>query len=191
MRAFRSAVVVASLILIGIAPVASAAKKSLGIKLRDAALGSAAGKGAEFAVKLAGGLLYDNVCPPKTPSEKAAAFLCSTLGSVTGRADEEWQAKVDEKLGEISNQLKEVDKNLEKIQGTLLKQHEAMDDQFNQVSVNVAATKVLVRVENLWERFQAQVQNPKDLRKDALVTFAKEIAVTEKLHTKLGDLNAR
>ncbi len=78
--------------------------EGFGTTLLKAAGSSAAGKGGELAVKLLGGLIYDSSCnaPVMPPGSR---YVCDVLGSVTGKAEDQWKAKVDQRLQEISTQL--------------------------------------------------------------------------------------
>src|ERR1700753_602875 len=104
-------------------------------KIKSAALEGASGKGAEFAVKFVGGLIYNTACPAKLPSDQAAEFLCDVLGNVTDKTDEAWKKKVDKQLGEISSQLGQIDKNLTRIQSMIENNHKQTEAQFEQAAV--------------------------------------------------------
>lgn len=181
--------VIALLLSLPSAPVLQA-KESFGVKVLKAAGTSAASKGAEFAVKFVGGLIYNTACKEK-PLDETARFLCDVVGNVSGKSDEEWKKRVDESLQKINGQLGVLVDGQKQIQNALARQHRAMEDNFKQVAANVEATRVLVRVETLWDRYVAQLQSAESLDRRDLLDFAKDVALSGdgSLHTKLGDLN--
>lgn len=170
------------------AAVAHAAEDSFAVSIAKAAAGSAAGKGAEFAVKAIGGLIYNGACKDKV-LEPGDQYMCDVLGSVTGKSEEEWKAKVEKQLTEINDKLGTLDKGQRAIQFELKQQHSVMLANFNQASTKIEATHAIVRIENLWEKYLAQFDRvDDDLRRESMLAFAKDI-IANNLHTKLGDLN--
>ncbi|MCU1245160.1 MAG: hypothetical protein JWN02_1070 [Acidobacteria bacterium] len=164
------------------------AEDSFAITLAKAAGSSAAGKGAEFAVKALGGLIFNAACQDKVLSN-GDQYMCDVLGSVTGRTDEEWQKKVEKQLSEINSKLGDLEKGQKAIQHELKQQHAVMVANFNQASAKVEATHAIVRIENLWEKYQAQFDKiDDDLKRESMLAFARDIN-DNNLHTKLGDLN--
>lgn len=172
-----------------LAPLAHAEEKeSFGITVLKAAGSSAAGKGAEFLVKLVGNAIYDGACKGKTLGT-GDQYLCDALAGVTGKGDDEWKKKVEKQLGEINDKLGALESAQEKIQYELTQQSKAIIDGFNQAAAKHEATRTSVRIENLWEKYQAQFDKvDSDLQRDAMLAFAKDI-IANNLHTKLGDLN--
>jgi len=153
-----------------------------------AILKSAGGKGAEIAAKQLAKILYDTSCTTgnQDPTNK---YICSILGSVSGRAEEEWKADVTKKLNEISDKLKTIESAQNRIQSDLKLQHAVMLARFDQVSLNIVAVSNLVRIEGLWEKYEDQFDKvDNDVTRDSMLAFAKDI-VNNNLHTKLADLN--
>jgi hypothetical protein len=170
-----------------IAPVARA-EDSFGITILKAAGSSAAGKGAEFAVKAVGGLIYNAACKDKV-LQPGDQYMCDILGSVSGKGDEEWKKKVEAKLNAIEEKLGDLEKGQKEIQNELKAQHATMTNGFNQAAAKVEATHAIVRIENLWDKYLAQFDKvDSDLTRESMVAFAKDI-IANNLHTKLGDLN--
>jgi hypothetical protein len=184
----RRAAAVFFCILILLAPAAGAAEDSFAVTIAKAAGGSAAGKGAEFAVKLLGGLIFKGACKDKV-LQPGDQYLCDALGGVTGDAENEWKQKVEKQLSEINTKLGTLEKGQKAIQSELRQQHAVMLANFNQASARVEATHAIVRIENLWEKYLAQFDRvDDDLRRESMLAFAHDI-IDNKLHTKLGDLN--
>ncbi|MGZ5441038.1 MAG: hypothetical protein ACXW5U_26295 [Thermoanaerobaculia bacterium] len=169
-------------------PAARAAEDSFGVTILKAAGGSAAGKGAEFAIKLIGGAIYDGACKGKV-LEPGDQYLCDALGGISGKSDDEWKKKVEQQLTEINTKLGDLEKGQKAIQYELKQQHSLMTTGFDQAASKVEATHAIVRIENLWDKYLAQFDKvDADLERDAMVAFAKDI-IANNLHTKLGDLN--
>jgi hypothetical protein len=154
----------------------------------EAVFKSAAGKGGEVAVKWAAGFFYDNDCKNKN-NNQAMGYICKVLGSVSGRTEDEWKADVTKQLTEINGKLDVIETGQKQIQKTLNEQYKVMDARFKQVSAEVVAGTHLVRIEGLWEKYQAQFDKVDgDVTRDAMLSFAKEIMKSQP-HTILGDLN--
>ncbi|HEY0372066.1 MAG TPA: hypothetical protein VGD79_08685 [Thermoanaerobaculia bacterium] len=163
-------------------------KEAFGITILKAAGTSAAGKGAEFLVKLVGSAIYDGACKGKTLGT-GDQYLCDALAGITGKGDEEWKKKVEKQLGEINDKLGALERGQKQIQYELTQQSAAIADGFNQAAAKHEATRAIVRIENLWEKYVAQFDKiDSDLERDSMVAFAKDI-INNNLHTKLGDLN--
>jgi hypothetical protein len=153
-----------------------------------AILKSAGSKGGEVAAKALAGLLYDTSCK-NVNLDAATGYICKILGSVSGRAEDEWKADVTKQLNEISSKLVTIENGQREIQRELTTQNKLMEARFNQVATNVIAGTHLVRIEGLWEKYQAQFDKVDgDVTRDAMVSFAKEIMKSEP-HTILADLN--
>lgn len=149
---------------------------------------SAGGKGAEVAAKQLAKILYDTSCKDGN-QDPANKYICSILGSASGRAEEEWKADLQKKLDEITNKLTKIEKGQEEIHRELKTQHEVMNASFGQASSKVVAVANIVRIEGLWEKYVEQFDKvDNDVTRDSMVAFAKDI-VKNDLHTKLADLN--
>ena len=149
---------------------------------------SAMGKGAEVAAKALAKLLYDTSCTTGN-NDPANKYICSILGSVSGRAEEAWKADVTKKLNEISSKLNTIEKGQNEIKSELKAQHSEMTAHFRQVSSNVVAVANMVNIEGLWEKYVAQFDKvDDDVTRDSMLAFAKDI-VRNDIHTKLADLN--
>jgi hypothetical protein len=148
-------------------------------------------KGGEVAVKLIAGAFYDSDCKNKrTEQGSPMEYICAAFGSFSGRTEAEEKARMKQQLNEISAQLSTIEAAQRDIQRELTTQHKVAAARFHQVSANNVAVKNLVRVEGLWEKFQAQFDKvDHDVKPEAMVSFAKEI-LASKPHTILGDLNA-
>lgn len=182
-----SAIAYAAVLLAVLATPSAHAEKSMVDTIKKAAISGATSKPIEMGVKIATGLIYRAACPAK-PEDKVGEFLCGTLGSVSGKEDEDFKKKVEEELKKISGQLDKLDKNVDKIQNTIERNHKVSEAQFEQAAAKVVATKVIVRIENLWDVFQKQVDPNVPVNANGLRSFADEV-IAENLHTKLGDLN--
>ncbi len=166
---------------------ARADDEGFGKTLAKAAAGSAAGKGGEFAVKLLGGLIYDSSCngPVKEPGVR---YVCDVLGSVTGKAEEQWKAKVDQRLKEISTQLEVLTRGQEAIARELTQMHKAMELEFDQAAQKVVATHSIVTIEGLWKKYEAEFQPGAAVTREAMVELARNI-MRQKLDVALQNLN--
>jgi hypothetical protein len=153
-----------------------------------AILKSAGAKGGEIAAKALAGLLYDTSCK-NVNLDAATGYICKILGSVSGRAEDEWKAGITNQLKQISAKLDTIETGQREIQRELTTQHQLMETRFKQISSNVVAGTHLVRVEGLWEKFQAQFDKVDgDVTRGAMIDFANEIMKSEP-HTILADLN--
>lgn len=153
-----------------------------------AILKSAGAKGGEAAAKALAGLLYDTSCKDVN-LDKTTGYICQVLGSASGRAEDAWKKDITDKLNKITTQLKTIEDGQVAIQKQLTTHHQQMEAAFKQVSVNVVAGTHLVRIEGLWEKFEAQFDKvDSDVTRDSMVSFAKEIMKSEP-HTILADLN--
>ncbi|HEY0155894.1 MAG TPA: hypothetical protein VGF28_01230 [Thermoanaerobaculia bacterium] len=94
--------VVALSVLLSI-PATAAEEESLGTKILNGAVSSAGSKGGEFAVKFVAGWIYNISCKPEQQTDEGSKALCSALGGVSGKSEEEWKAKVEGQLREISS----------------------------------------------------------------------------------------
>lgn len=150
---------------------------------------SAMGKGVEVGAQKLAGLLYDTSCKQGN-TDPANQYICTILGSVSGRAESEFKEQVKKKLDEISTNIKTIQTGQEQIQKELKSQHEQVLAQFDQVAANVVAVSNMARIEGLWEKYQAQFDKvDADVTRDGMVSFAKDI-LNNNLHTKVADLNA-
>jgi hypothetical protein len=178
--------VLAVLFFLAAAPSAHA-KKTMVDTIKSAAVSGATSLPIEFAVKAASALIYNNACPARS-DEAVGKFLCDTLGDVSGRAEQQWKEEVDRKLTAMSQQLGVIDKNVERLQSSMNTNHKEIQAHFEQAATKVIATKITVRIDNLWKTFRSQLKEGSNTSHAALVDFANEV-IAEKLPTKLGDLN--
>lgn len=149
---------------------------------------SAGVKGGEVAAKLLAGLLYDTSCPNRN-NDQFTGYVCSILGSVSGRTEEKWKQEVTNQLKEINSKVDTLTVGQREIQKSLAEMKTDLNNKFNTVALNVVAVQHLVRIEGLWEKYQAQFDKvDEDLTRDSMLSFAKEI-IAEKPHTMLADLN--
>lgn len=153
-----------------------------------AVLKSAGAKGGEVAAKALAGLLYDTSCK-NVNLDAATGYVCQVLGSVSGRAEDEWKENVTKQLEQISTRLETIESGQRQIQRDLARQHEEVNAKFDQVATNVVAVKALVDVEGLWEKYKAQFDRvDQDVTADSMVSFAREIMKAQP-HTILTNLN--
>lgn len=153
-----------------------------------AVLKSAGSKGGEVAAKWLAGVLYDSDCKNKNTAG-SMSYICKVLGSVSGRVEDEWKADVTKQLGEINSKLDTIQNSQREMQKQLDTTYKKMDAQFNQVAANVIAGTHFVRIDALWEKYQAQFDKiDNDVTRDSMIAFAKDI-MKSKPHTILGDLN--
>ncbi|HEV7668900.1 MAG TPA: hypothetical protein VGS22_10270 [Thermoanaerobaculia bacterium] len=159
----------------------------LAVKIAKAAGSSAAGKGAEVALKLITGFMYDNSCNDavKQAGEK---FICDILGSASGRAEDAWKEAVDKKLKDISKNLDVLKAGQEAILAELGTMHKEMQLEFDQAALKVEATKAAVTIEGLWKKYQAEFKPGSDVTRDGMVEFATNI-VKQNLDQALQNLN--
>ncbi|HEV7764005.1 MAG TPA: hypothetical protein VGQ76_03285, partial [Thermoanaerobaculia bacterium] len=121
--------------------------------------------------------------------EPGDQYMCDVLGGVTGDKEDEWKQKVEKQLSEINGKLDDLAKGQKAIQNELKTQFAVMAANFDQAASKVEATHAIVRIENLWEKYEAQFDGvDADLKRDKMLSFAKDI-IANNLHTKLGDLN--
>jgi hypothetical protein len=154
-----------------------------------ALLKSAGSKGGEIAAKALAGLLYDTSCP-KRNNDAFTGYVCVVLGSVSGRTEDKWKEDVTNQLKEINSKVDTLTVGQAQIQKSLAEMKSDLNDKFNAVAQNVVAVQHLVRIEGLWEKYEAQFDKvDDDVTRDSMVNFAKEI-IAEKPHTMLADLNA-
>lgn len=169
---------------------AFAAEETLGQKILSGALSSAGSKGGEFAVKFVSGWIYNISCKPEQQTDEGSKAVCSALGGLSGKTEEEWKQKIEAKLTEISGKLGALESGQKQILTAIANQHKAMDDQFKQVPNAVKVTAILTTIDNFWGRFQAEIRNPKqEMNKTDMEKFARDV-MSAKLHIKLGDLNS-
>lgn len=154
-----------------------------------AVLKSAGAKGGEVAAKALAGLLYDTSCVNRN-NDQYTGYVCAVLGSVSGRTEDRWKEDVTRQLTEINAKVDTLTVGQSEIQRSLAEMKSDVNNKFNTVAQNVVAVQHLVRIEGLWEKYQAQFDKiDQDVTREAMLSFAKEI-IAEKPHTMLADLNA-
>ncbi|HEX7153568.1 MAG TPA: hypothetical protein VF618_18920 [Thermoanaerobaculia bacterium] len=152
-------------------------------------LKSAGVKGGEIAAKALAGLLYDTSCVNRN-NDKFTGYVCSVLGSVSGRTEDKWKQEVTNQLKEINSKVDNLTVGQREIQRSLAEMKSDLNNKFNAVAQNVVAVQHLVKIEGLWEKYQAQFDKvDEDVTRDKMLSFANEI-VAEKPHTMLAELNA-
>jgi hypothetical protein len=152
-------------------------------------LKSAGVKGGEVAAKLLAGLLYDTSCVNRN-NDQFTGYVCTVLGSVSGRTEDKWKQEVTNQLKEINSKVDTLTVGQREIQRSLAEMKTDLNNKFNTVAQNVVAVQHLVKIEGLWEKYQAQFDKiDEDVSRDSMLSFAKEI-VAEKPHTMLAELNA-
>ena len=145
-------------------------------------------KGGEAAAKALATVLYDTSCK-NVNLDAATGYICKILGSQSGRAEEEWKADVTRQLNEINSKLNTIETTQQQIKKDLATNHAVMSAKVDQVAADVIAIDKLVRVEGLWEKYQAQFDKiDADVQADSMLAFAKEIIANEP-HTILTQLN--
>lgn len=150
---------------------------------------SAGVKGGEVAAKLLAGLLYDTSCVNRN-NDQFTGYVCTVLGSASGRTEDKWKADVTKQLGEINAKVDALTVGQRDIQKSLKQMNESLENQFNTVAQNVVAYQHLVKIQALWEKYREQFDKvDKDVERDAMLAFAHEI-IAEKPHTMLAELNA-
>lgn len=175
---------IALLVLVTARPVMAAEEEDAA----TAVLKSAGVKGGEVAAKLVAGLLYDTSCVNRN-NDQFTGYVCTVLGSVSGRTEDKWKQEVTSQLKEINSKVDALTVGQEKLQKVLAEMTSDLNNKFNTVSQNVVAVQHLVRIEGLWEKYQAQFDKvDADVTRENMLSFAKEI-VAEKPHTMLADLN--
>lgn len=152
-------------------------------------LKSAGAKGGEVAAKALAGLLYDTSCVNRN-NDQFTGYVCTVLGSVSGRTEDKWKEDVTRQLGEINSKVDTLTSGQAQIQKSLTDMKADLNNKFSAVAQNVVAVQHLTRIEGLWEKYKAQFDKiDEDLTPEAMLSFAREI-VEEKPHTMLADLNA-
>lgn len=152
-------------------------------------LKSAGAKGGEVAAKMLAGLLYDTSCPNRN-NDKFTGYVCTVLGSVSGRTEDKWKQDVTNQLKEINAKVETLTVGQREIQRSLAEMKSDLNNKFNAVAQNVVAVQHLVKIEGLWEKYEAQFDKiDQDVTRDRMVSFANEI-IAEKPHTMLAELNA-
>jgi hypothetical protein len=151
-------------------------------------LKSAGMKGGEVAAKMLAGVLYDTSCVNRN-NDQFTGYVCTILGSVSGRTEDKWKQEVTSQLKEIHSKVDTLTVGQREIQRSLAEMKTDLNNKFNTVAQNVVAVQHLIRIEGLWEKYQAQFDKiDEDVTRDSMVSFAKEI-IAEKPHTMLADLN--
>jgi hypothetical protein len=167
-----------------------AAEETLGQKILSGALSSAGSKGGEFAVKFVSGWIYNISCKPEQQTDEGSKALCSALGGLSGKSEEEWKAKVEAELKKISGQLDALSSGQKQILGAIASQHRVMDEQFKQVPNAVRVTAILTTIDNFWGRFNAEFKDPtREMNRTDLEKFATDV-MKSNLHLQLGELNS-
>lgn len=152
-------------------------------------LKSAGVKGGEVAAKLIAGLIYDTSCVRRN-NDQFTGYVCTVLGSVSGRTEEKWKADVTKQLGEIHSKVDSLTVGQAAIQKSLATMHADLNNKFKTVSQHLVAVQHLVTIDGLWEKYVAQFDKiDADVTRESMLSFAKEI-IAEKPHTMLASLNA-
>jgi len=176
---------IALLVLVTALPVMAADEEDTTTSI----LKSAGVKGGEVAAKLLAGLLYDTSCVNRN-NDQFTGYVCTILGSVSGRTEDKWKQEVTNQLKEINSKVDTLTVGQREIQRSLAEMKTDLNNKFNTVAQNVVAVQHLVKIEGLWEKYQAQFDKiDQDVSRDSMLSFAKEI-VAEKPHTMLAELNA-
>jgi uncharacterized protein YoxC len=151
-------------------------------------LKSAGVKGGEVAAKVVAGLLYDSSCV-KRNNDQFTGYVCTVLGSVSGRTEDEWKKEVTGQLEAIHSKVDALTTAQDKMQRSLTEMNTDLNNKFNNVTQHVVAVKHLVTIEGLWEKYEEQFDKiDEDVTRDSMLNFAKEI-IAEKPHTMLAELN--
>ena len=187
MRQARALVCIAITVLFCV-PTAFA-EKTWKDRILNSALSSAGSKAGEFAVKFVGGWIYSVSCKPEQQKDEGSKALCGALASLTGKDEEEWKAKIEGQLAEIKTQLDVLARGQTEIKTAIATLQEKMENEFKQVPNSVRITAILTKIDAFWNRFEAEVRNPKqEMNKRDLEKFALDVMRSE-LHTELGQLN--
>jgi hypothetical protein len=169
---------------------ASSAEETLGQKILSGALSSAGSKGGEFAVKFVSGWIYNISCKPDQQTDEGSKALCSALGGLSGKTEEEWKAKMEAELKKISGQLDLLASGQKQILSAIANQHRDMKNQFKQVPNAVRVTAILTNIDAKWGTFTREFQNPrKEMNPTDLRKFAEDV-MKSNLHRDLNDLNS-
>ncbi|HEV3457414.1 MAG TPA: hypothetical protein VHG32_12705 [Thermoanaerobaculia bacterium] len=193
-RSLREATVVFTCLLLAGPPLASPAladekeKASFVITMLKTAGTSAAGKGAELAVTAIAGLIYDSNCTAPELSQ-GDRYICDILGSVSGRSDAAWKAKVDKRLEDISKKLDVLTRGQEAIARELQQTHKTMELEFDQAAQKVQATRAISTIEGVWKKYQAELRPGSNPTKAEMIEFATNIVKEQKLDAALQNLN--
>lgn len=185
---------IAGLILVFLAglrpaiPAPAAESESYLVTLGKAAGSSAAGKGAEFAVKLVGGLIYDSSCNVPVQSN-ASRYICDVLGSVTGKTDEAWKDQVKKQLADISKGVETLTLGQNQIANELRQVHKTMEAEFEQAAQKVQATQAITKIEGNWKKYQKEFAENTQPDKAEMIELATKLIKDEKLDSVLQDLN--
>ena len=91
---------IALLVLVTALPVMAAEEEDTPTSI----LKSAGVQGGEAAAKLLAGLLYDTSCVSRN-NDKFTGYVCTVLGSVSGRTEDKWKQDVTNQLKEINSKL--------------------------------------------------------------------------------------
>jgi hypothetical protein len=170
-------------------PAMAAEEESLGTKILNGALSSAGSKGGEFAVKFVAGWIYNISCKPEQQTDEGSKALCSALGGVSGKSEEEWKAKVEGQLREISGKIDALSSGQKMILQAITAQHKDMEVEFDQAPNRVKVTDILTTIDSFWRRFDAAMDPSTTVTDVDLENFARDV-MKAKLHVKLGELNS-
>jgi hypothetical protein len=186
MRNYTTLPAIALLALVTALPVMAADEEDTPTSI----LKSAGVKGGEVAAKLLAGLLYDTSCVNRN-NDQFTGYVCTVLGSVSGRTEEKWKQEVTNQLKEINSKVDTLTVGQREIQRSLAEMKTDLNNRFNAVAQNVVAVQHLVKIEGLWEKYQAQFDKiDQDVSRDSMLSFAREI-VAEKPHTMAGRVERR
>ena len=99
-------------------------------------LKSAGAKGGEVAAKLLARVLYDTSCVNRN-NDQFTGYVCTVLGSVSGRTEDKWKQDVTNQLKEINSKVDTLTVGQREIQKSLAEMKTDLNNKFNTVAQNV------------------------------------------------------
>ncbi len=176
-------------VLVAIPVFADPTKENFATTLLKSAGTSAAGAVGVAVAKELTGKFYDATCAKEITKDPAEQYFCNALAGFSGRAEQEWKAKIEKQLSEISTKLDAIEQGQARLQHDLTQHHQEMYRLFKQAAAEQIATNNEAEFETLWKAYRRQFdEDVSDVNRDAMVKFAKQI-LAEKLDKKLAVYN--
>jgi hypothetical protein len=157
-------------------------------KAKDTASESVTSIGVNLAVQLVTGWMHDGLCNPPA-RDTAAEFFCGVVGGLSGKTDEQWKAKVEAKLQEISGKLDVLTDGQRKLQMSIDRLDTTLNYEFENIAPRSKAFNVLTKIEALWKQYTRLMGDAKYATdKKELLDFAKDVK-NQNLHAELAELS--
>jgi hypothetical protein len=164
-------------------------KESFAVTLAKSAGTSVASAGGVAIAKALTGKFYDATCAQEVTKDLAEQYFCDALAGFSGRDEQAWKQRMEQKLDEIKSSLDVLEKGQARIQFDLNQQHKEMYRLFKQAAAEQIATNNEAEFETLWSEYMRQFDdNLQDVNRDSMLKLANKI-LAKKLDEKLGLYN--